>query len=223
MRELKSDRPPARPYGAEETAPLRLGRTVWCSDGPVGPLTDVVIDPGERRVTHVVVETPDGKARLVPARLLTPGRRSDGGVVLSCGSADLDECDSIRSFSFVGLDELPHGDDRTDVGVEDVQVLPGLGAAELGDYAGDFGTAYGVTYDLIPAGSAELRHGSAAVSEDGEEMGSVDGFLVAGERLTHVVLQRTRLSRVGAAAIPIDSVAAIETDRVVVAISELQA
>ena len=46
-------------------------------------LSDVVIDPGERRVSHIVVEDSNGGARLVPAELLE-GAAPDGPVVLSC-------------------------------------------------------------------------------------------------------------------------------------------
>jgi hypothetical protein len=43
---------------------------------------------------------------------------------------------------------------------------------------------------------------------------------VAGDRLTHVVLQHTRPTGTGPSTIPIDSVAAIETDRITMALPE---
>ena len=54
----------------QEPTPLQLGLPVRCTDGRVGSLSDVVIDPTERRVSHLVVEAPNGAARLVPADLL---------------------------------------------------------------------------------------------------------------------------------------------------------
>ena len=212
MRDLSEAGP-----SSEETTPLPLGAPVRGSDGPVGRLTDVVVDPQERSVTHLVVESEEGEARLVPAKLLVPGHAPDRAIVLSCGSADVAACESIRSFSLVGPEDFPHADERADIGVEDMQVIPSFGAVGFGDYAGDVGSAYGVTYDRIPTGSAELRRGSAVVSADGEETADLSGFLVTGGRLTHVVLQRTLLSYPGADAIPIDSVAAIETDRITLA------
>jgi len=204
----------------EETTPLQLGRPVSCSDGPAGTLSDFVIDPDERRVTHIVVEDANGSARLVPADLLAEGQAPDRAVALSCTIADISSMPTIRSFSYVGLDTFPQNDDRSDIGVEDMQVVPSFGAAEFGDFGADLWSGYTVTYDRIPPGSAELRRDSVAVSVDGEEIGTVDGLLVAGARLTHVLLQPTRLSNTGAAAIPIDSVAAIETDRVTVELPE---
>lgn len=203
---------------ARETTPLPLGWPVLGSDGPLGRLTDVVVEPGERRVTHLIVEDRQGDARLVPVDRLVQGRPPGRVVVLSCSGDDLAALDSIRSFSILSASEPARGGEDTDVGVEDVVVVPGFGGAGL--YGGELVSGYELIYDLIPAGSAELRHESAVVSLGGDEIGRVDGFLVAGNRLTHVVLQRTHLTDKGAAAIPIDSVTAIETDRITVALRE---
>ena len=62
---------------------LDLGSPVRCTDEAFGELADVVIDPGTRRVTHLVVQPHqrDEQARLVPvdraragARFLKDGR-----------------------------------------------------------------------------------------------------------------------------------------------------
>jgi hypothetical protein len=200
-----------------ETTPLLFGRPVKGSDGQLGRLTDVVVKPGERNVTHVVVEDEGGKARLVPAEFLVQGRAPDDAVVLRCSTKDLEAHESIRSFSYVGFADAPHVEEGkgTDVGVEDVLVMPSFGEFAFSDYAGDFDSAYGVTYDSIPAGSAELRRESLIVSENQEMIGNLDGFLVEGQRLTHAVLQHTHLWS-GAAAIPIESVVAIDTDYVTI-------
>jgi sporulation protein YlmC with PRC-barrel domain len=199
-----------------EATPLQLGRPVRCSDGPAGSLSDVVIDPQERRLSHLVVEDESGAARLVPAELLVEGQMPDRTVVLSCDVSDVLSRGTIRSFSYVGLDAFPQDDDRSDVGVEDVQAVPSFGAAEFGDFGADLWSGYTVAYDRIPPGSAELRRGSVAASVDGDEIGTVEGLLVAGTRLTHVVVKHTHRPGAAAAAIPIDSVTAIETDRVTV-------
>jgi sporulation protein YlmC with PRC-barrel domain len=198
-----------------EPTALHFGRSVESADGPVGRLTDVIVDPAERRITHLVVEDSENKARLVPAELLVEGRDPDSPVVLSCRSADVAACPSIRSFSYVGL----AGDPQTasagnDVGVEDVLALPSFGSLGFGDYAGDFGGAYGVTYDSIPAGSAELRRDSIVVSASQEMIGNVEGLRVEGQRLAQVVVHRTRAK--DTVAVPIESVVAIDTDCVTV-------
>ncbi len=205
---------------APETTPLRFGWPVEGNDGQLGKLTDLVVQPDTRRVTHLVVEDRAGKARLVPAELLVQERTPGGVVVLACSSADFAAFDSIRSFSYVGFAQGPHAGKGTDIGVEDVTVIPSFGELALGDYAGDFESAYGLTYDSIPSGSAELRSESVVVAENQETLGNVDGLLVEGQPLTHVVMQRTHLWNTGAAAIPIDSVVAIGTDSVTVSLSD---
>lgn len=204
----------------QETTPLQLGLPVRCADGRVGRLSDLVIDPNDRRVSHIVVEAPNGAARLVPADLLLQGPAPGQAVFLSCSIEDVLNRPTIRSFSYVGLEEFPRSDDRSDIGVEDMQIVPNFGAAEFGAFGADLWTGYAVTYDRIPPGSAELRRGSIAVSVDGDEIGTVEGFLVAGDRLTHVVLRHTRRIGAGPATIPIDSVAAIATDRITIALPE---
>ena len=194
-----------------DTTPLQLGRPVRCSDGPVGHLSDVVIDPNERRITHVVVEDPNGAARLVPAELLVQGWAPGLEVVLSCSSADVSNGPTIRSFSYVGLEAFPENDERSDVGVEDLEAVPSFAAVELAGFGADMWTSYAVTYDRIPPGSAELRRGSIALSADEDEIGRVDGFLLAGTRLTHVVLS-------GPVTIPVESVTTIATDRITAAL-----
>ena len=198
----------------KEETPLTLGWPVVGSDGPLGRLTDVVVAPAERRVTHLVVDDRDGDARLVPAEHLVEGPTAESTIVLSCSGAELSSFPSIRSFSFVGIGDTPHGDERSDVGVEDMVVMPSFGATEFGDFAGDLGGGYGLAYDLIPTGSAELRRESTVVSADGEEVGNLDGFLVAGDRLTHMLLRRAHPNETGSAAIPIKSVQVIATDRI---------
>ena len=186
VRELSDGKP------TPDMTPLHLGRPVEGSDGRLGRLTDVVVERNERRLMHLVVEDSEGKARLVPAERLVEERESDGSVVLSCSSADLAACDSIRSFSYVGFGAAePEGkSEGTDVGVEDVVAMPAFGALAFADYAGEMGGAYGMTYDSIPAGSAELRRDSIVVTGDQDMLGNVDGLLLEGTRLTHVLLRQ---------------------------------
>ena len=94
--------------------------------------------------------------------------------------------------------------------------MPAFGALAFGDYAGDLGGAYGVTYDSIPAGSAELRRDSIVVSENQELIGNVHGLLLEGTRLTYVLLHRPDRGEPDTIPIPVDSVVSIDTDCVTV-------
>ena len=171
-------------------------------------------------MTHLVVEDRGGEARLVPVELLVHEPKSRLGS-LSCSRAELGTLEPIRSFTYVGLDEAaPKDNGQTDIGVEEAIALPSFADMEFGAYAPGFDDSYGVTYDRIPHGSAELRRTSPVVSVNGGEIGHVEGFLVAGALVTDVVLESDLPGRKGAVAIPIASVEAIETDRVTVSVSE---
>jgi hypothetical protein len=205
---------------APETTPLQLGRRVECSDGAVGRLADVVVEPKQRRLTHLVVEEPEGRARLVPAHLLREIRTRDLSILLACTRAEVLACESIRSFVYAGIYGFPRGDERSDVGVEETILVPSFGPGELTGYSGDIEEGYGVTYDRIPTGSAELRDASPVASGDGHDVGHVDGLLLAGEQVTHVVLQTGSHFGTRPLAIPIDAVESIETDRVTLSLSK---
>jgi hypothetical protein len=93
-----------------ELTPLQLGSPMRCNDGPAGSLSDLVIEPAERRVTHIV-GAPNGAGRMVPAELLVTGQAPAGDVVLSCSVADVLRRGTIRSFSYVGAGAFPQNDD----------------------------------------------------------------------------------------------------------------
>jgi len=50
---------------------LEIGKRVNCTDGVYGELADIVIDPLEKRVTHLVVQPEQryGERRLAPIQL----------------------------------------------------------------------------------------------------------------------------------------------------------
>jgi sporulation protein YlmC with PRC-barrel domain len=206
---------------APEPTRLRLDRSVQCRDGKAGRLADVVVAPEERRVTHLVVEDRAGEARLVPVELLVEDPKARAAT-LSCSKAELEALEPIRSFAYIGFEELPSDDAKTDVGVEDAIPIPSIGDLEFGGYAAGYDDNYGVAYDRIPHGSAELRRTSSVVAGEGHEIGHVEGFLLVGSRVTDVVVASDLLQRTKAVAVPIDSVETIETDRVVLRVSEEQ-
>src|SRR4051812_3762043 len=114
---------------------LELGTGVRASDGDAGELEDVVIDPVERKVTHLVVRPgKHGQARLVAIEgaYAGPGK---GEVALRCTRAEFGELPSVDQFAYVRLGEA---------GVTDL----GWG----GGVKDDFGLAfYDSAEDLGPA------------------------------------------------------------------------
>jgi sporulation protein YlmC with PRC-barrel domain len=201
---------------------LVLGVPVRCAEEMVGEIADVIIDPTTRRLTHIVVETHDRQARLVPAELVADGRDGHREICLTCGREQLAELRSIREFAFVRLDEFPTpaSDPESDVGVEDVLAIPSYEAGEFGDYAGELGSSVGLAYHRIPKGEAEIRRSSAVLSADGHRLGHADGFLVSDGNVTHIVLERGHLWGTRDVTIPIDAVETIETDDVTLKLSK---
>jgi sporulation protein YlmC with PRC-barrel domain len=198
---------------------LELGTSIRCTDGELGELADLVIDPTTKRVTHLVVrpEHPSGPTRLVPVARARPGEeKEEKEISLDCTVEDALKCESVQEVAYLRLGEFPVEDPDWDVGVEDVLAMPYYGNSDFGSYAAPYEENLSVSYDRVPKGKVEIRRASAVTSADGEHVGHVDGFVVDREdQITHVVLERGHLWRKRDVTIPIGAVTKVETDKVV--------
>jgi sporulation protein YlmC with PRC-barrel domain len=205
------------------TVRLELGIPVRCSDAAYGELADVVIDPTQKRVTHIVVRPHDQEAlasRLVPVELVeaTSGEQE---LMLRCSVDDVNNLDTVQEFAYFRLGEFPTSDSRWDVGVSDVLASPYYEGSGLGEYVGDVGATDAVTYDRVPKGEVEVRRSSPVYSTDEHHLGHVEGFVVDGEdHITHIVLERGHLWGKRDVTIPIGAVAKVETDQVTLSLSK---
>jgi sporulation protein YlmC with PRC-barrel domain len=195
---------------------VELGASVRCAGEVVGEVADVVLDPASRRLTHVVVESRDKLARLVPADLLRAGDDGERDVALTCTIEQFDALESIRDLAFLRFDDAPAADSSSDVGVEDVVAMPQYEAVAIGGL--DSNVA--LTYDRIPKGAVELRRSSSVNSADGHRLGHAEAFVVADGKVTHILLQRGHLWGARDVTIPIDAVESITTDCVTVSLSK---
>jgi sporulation protein YlmC with PRC-barrel domain len=199
---------------------LELGRAVHCTDGPIGELVDVVIDPTKKRLTHLVVRPHelDGRSRLVLLELVERGDESDS-IALRCTREEVERLPHVNEHAFLRLGELPVEDPDWDVGTEDVLAMPYYESPEFG--YGQFDSSVAVVYDRVPKGEVEIRRASAVQSADGHFLGEVDGFLVdAEDQITHVVLERGHLWGRREVTIPIGAVEKVETDAVTMRLSK---
>jgi sporulation protein YlmC with PRC-barrel domain len=201
---------------------LELGSPVHCSDGPFGKLSDVVIDPTTRRVTHLVLEPHDDRAgaRLVPIAHADAQASADA-VVLKTTIAEVRACDALRESSYLRVGEFPAADPAWDVGIEETYALPFYAPGDAFSVAPvDPDEHILVAYDRIPKGEVEIRRESAVCSSDGHHVGHVDGFLVDDdEHITHLVLQHGHLWGKREVGVPIGAVDRVESDVVVVRLS----
>jgi sporulation protein YlmC with PRC-barrel domain len=204
---------------------LEIGNRVRCTDGVFGELADVVIDPLERRVTHLVVQPTQGEGgrRLVPIQLAKGRDDEQREIELECTLDEAQALETVQEFAYLRLGESPTEDPEWDVGVEDVLAMPYYSGLDdgVGAYWGEPDSHLSMYYDRVPKGEVEIRRASAVISADGHSLGEVDGFVVdADEQITHFVLERGHLWGRKEVTIPIGAVAKVESDAVHVALSK---
>jgi sporulation protein YlmC with PRC-barrel domain len=203
---------------------LEIGKSVRCTDGVYGELADIVIDPLEKRVAHLVVrpEQGEGEARLVPIQLAKRTDDEQREIELDCTLDQAQGFESVHRAAYLRLGENPTEDPDWDVGVEDVLAMPYYaGGLADGGFGGQFDSHATIYYDRVPKGEVEVRRASAVISTDDHELGEVDGFVVdADEHITHFVLQRGHLWGRKEVTVPIGAVAKIERDAVHLALSK---
>jgi sporulation protein YlmC with PRC-barrel domain len=200
-----------------EVVQIDLGATVRCTDGVLGELADVVIDPVKKRVTHLVAEPEQGhrEARLVPVELAKGGAEHE--IEIDCTVDEARKFPTVQEFAYLRLGQFAIEDPNWDVGVAEVLAMPYY---EAGFSPGNYMEDSGVVYDRIPKGEVEIRRASAVNSTDGDHLGHVDGFVVDGEQITHLVLERGHLWGKRDIAIPIGAVADVLTDAVTLKLSK---
>jgi sporulation protein YlmC with PRC-barrel domain len=207
-----------------DTATFTIGAQVSCSDGAIGKVSRVVVDPVAKALTHLVVEPGfrQGPSRLVPLDLVVGGGGSGGvgaggvgggEVLLTCTKAEFDNLEPAEETKFI-----PRTTSFGSYGAGDVLSWPYYGAAGIGDLdgiggAGGMGTEDGspvprkVTYDTVPVGEVGVRRGQPVLATDGA-IGHVEGLVVHPEtgHVTHVLLQEGHLWGRKEVAIPISAV-----------------
>ena len=198
---------------------LELGSRVDCRDASFGKLTDVVIDPLSRRVSHLVVEhdRDPWQAHLVPVQLVDRADSASGDLALRATVEEVRRLPPVHEVAYLRLDGFQADDPDWDVGIEEVLTFPhpfyDLEPTPI-DYA--------ARYDRVPKGEVEIRRASDVRSADGHLLGTVDGFVVDESQLiTHVVLtQEQHPWERREVAIPIGAVAQVETDAVTVSLTK---
>jgi sporulation protein YlmC with PRC-barrel domain len=200
---------------------FELGSSVSCADGDFGELVDVVVDPVNNRVTHLVIKPHGfgGISRLVPIEHVerAPGGRAEP-IRLALRSDQVHELEYVTEYASFTLGNVPKVDSGWDVGVESIVAMP---SDEIGLSGGEFLPAAGSQYDRIPAGEAELRHSTPIRSTDGDYVGEMGGFLVDNVgKISDLVIERGHLWRRREVTIPIALVTQVQTDAVTINLSK---
>jgi sporulation protein YlmC with PRC-barrel domain len=197
-----------------DTTEFTIGAEVSCSDGAIGKVSRVVINPVAKALTHLVVETGfrQGPSRLVPLDLVESGG-GGGAIRLRCSKAEFENLEPAEETKFV-----PRTTAFGSFGAGDVLSWPYYGSGGIGDLdgvggAGGMGAMGGspiprkVTYDTVPVGEIGVRRGQPVLATDGA-IGHVQGLVVHPEtgHVTHVLLQEGHLWGRKEVAIPISAV-----------------
>jgi sporulation protein YlmC with PRC-barrel domain len=202
---------------------LELGKPVCARDGePVGELGDVVVDPEQKRVTHLVVKRPHAnlEARLVPIDLVRPGDDDGAAISLRCTSAEVAELQNVEDFTYLRLGEPLVDDPDWDLGVTTVLTAPSFDSTGFAESTGAYEQDVGIAYDRVPKGEVEIRRSSTVLAANGHYVGEVEELVVDDdERITHFVLQKGHFWWRRAVTVPVDAVAKVESDTVTLALS----
>ncbi len=191
---------------------LRLGQPVHATDGEFGEVGDIVIDPLERTVTHLVVEPhrQHHQARLVPISLVTV----EGDVVhVALDRAHIRQLQGVAHDDYVRFGEKLEGGEDWDVGIEDVLALP-YWDSELGFDLPMDADQIDVAYDRVPKGECEIRRRSIVTTDDGRTVGHVEGFVADDDHLVAVVVRAGRPGRRHNAVVPMSTVAVVRNDEI---------
>jgi hypothetical protein len=193
---------------------LELGTRVSCSDGHLGELGDLVVDPKTNHVTHLVVQPhhQHDEARLVPAVLAQGADEKAAEILLRCTVAEARDYARVEEYASLRPGEFPTDDPGSDMGIQTVLATPYYDASGLDLAPVPLGDG-SMIYDRIPKGAVEIRRASAVQSADGHHLGHVEAFLVDSDNaIEHVVLARGHLWGRRDVTIPIAGVAKTATD-----------
>jgi sporulation protein YlmC with PRC-barrel domain len=190
-----------------DTTQFTIGTEVSGSDGPVGKLSRVIVDPTVEEVTHLAVEPehrPD-LGRLVPLDLVEFGGAA-GGITLRCTKAEFENLAPAEDNQYI-----PATMDYDGYGPGQIGFMPyyGLGGGMIvpGINPDGPGTPQIVTTDAVPVGEVEIRRDDSVQATDGD-IGKVQGLVIdpVSRHVTHVLLQEGHLWGRKEVAIPISAV-----------------
>jgi sporulation protein YlmC with PRC-barrel domain len=156
---------------------ISMKAKVQCSDGHGGQPTLLIIDPTDRRITHLAVKEgqPPHAERLVPFRYVAG---TDGEVIrLRCTRAALSQMQPLVLTEFVRA-SMPDLDD---------------GSRQCADMPYGVPKWVKVKHRSIPRGELGVRRGTRAKATDGE-VGRVEEFVIdpASGNITHLILRHGR-------------------------------
>jgi sporulation protein YlmC with PRC-barrel domain len=196
-----------------DTQQYTIGAAVSGSDGAIGKVTRVVVDPIAKVVTHLIVEPSHvlDISRLVPLSLVDSATTEE--VKLNCTLAAFGQLDPAEETHFLpgqpGNPLYTEGQSLSWPYYSLAVESGGFGPGGIG--AGGFPVP--LTYDKLPLGEVAVRRGDRVHATDGE-IGRVQGLVIdaSDHHVTHVLLQEGHLWDRKEVAIPVSAVTKVDED-----------
>jgi sporulation protein YlmC with PRC-barrel domain len=186
-----------------------IGATAEGTDGELGQLTDVIVNPLRRRATHIVIREREAGARtfVVPvSRITGTGHET---VRLGCTVAELKRFPEFRVTSYVAAT-----DPRAEVAVEAQEIDADLAVSAgtslyYAPYVVPDGDTIPVTEERVPAGEVAFSRGTRVRASDDHEVGSIEEFVLdpQDESITHVIVRSGHLMLAREVAVPVAALA----------------
>src|SRR6476660_4318998 len=155
-----------------------IGVEARCSDGVCGRVTQVVLDPIDERVTHLIVEPEhrEGLGRLVPIETVGPGTDH---VDLRCTRDEFNQLEIAEDVRFLQGVEGYMGYEP-----EDMLLWPYFGG----------NASVPVVVDTLHVGEVAIERDAEVNASDGK-IGKVEGLVVdaGSHHVSHLVLKEGHL------------------------------
>jgi uncharacterized membrane protein len=185
---------------------LPVDAKVVCSDGDAGWLTDLVVDPASRAVTHIVVRenTGDGREFLVPLDRVADSSRDE--VRLGCTRAELTTFPEFTTTHYVPASS------------PEAQPVVAAWEMETMSYSYGYEPIYmpvirpdeqvPIETRHVPEGQLALQRGAPVQSSDDQLLGEVVTLIVGPEdgTINHFVLRMGELGKAREVILPLTTV-----------------
>lgn len=184
---------------------MPLDAEVTCTDGKQGRSVCLIVNPVDKKVTHLVVRTKGlmGQEYLVPTDLIVSSTAQE--IRLRCTSEELSAMAPFVRSQFVGPEDPEFQYYVSLTEVEDEFLWPYM--------VPDYGTY--VSVEEVPHDELGIHRGAHVEAADGH-IGRVDEFIVNPEnsQITHLVMSRGHLWGEREVIIPVSEIGRIQDDTV---------